>query len=303
MTSSKLSSRRQTRGTPPVCRAPLPPYPPYAIAAGPDQPHKDYISACHLPPCPDPPYQPIQLRHLIFHLYPHRATDAATRALHQLRLRWDIFNGRKLIALATDSHTMPLGQVKRLLPSDAEWLIIPNDPRLRETASFPTLLREVRSTDHRTATFYGHSKGASPTHHHNRPKLLAITYWTLRMFHHLLDDWPAVDDALRTHATAGCYKIDYSHHPGYTLQSPTGARGGTWFYAGTFFWFRHDIIYRNPAWSAIPDDSFAPEIWLGSFIPSHLAATLYQPWHPNADHRPDPYEPATHSPPVPGPTA
>lgn len=302
MTSSKLSSRRQTRGTPPVCRKPPPPQPPSYPPAGLSEQHLRYLVASKLPDAPRPPFQSIDLRNLIFHLYAHRANDAATRALHQLRTRWDLFNGRKLIAVAHDRHTMPLRQIKRLLPGDAEYFVIPNDPRLRETASFPELLRTIRSVDPRTATFYAHAKGSSPTHNQTRSVALAIQLWALRMFHHLLDSWPHVDEALRTHATAGIYLIDYTDTPHQRITSPTGGPWGKWHYAGTFFWFRHDHIFNNPRWSMIPDDSYGPEQWLGSFIPANLAATLYQPFPPKADPQPNYYDPAAHSPPVPGPT-
>ncbi|GAH09768.1 unnamed protein product, partial [marine sediment metagenome] len=69
-----------------------------------------------------------------------------------------------------------------------------------------------------------------------------------------------------------------------------------WHYAGSFFWFRHDCIFRDPHWSAIPDDPYAVEMWLGDFIPSKLAATLYQTWPPTFHPAPDLYNPASHEP-------
>jgi hypothetical protein len=301
VTSSKLSARRQTRGTPPICKPPPPPPPPPSYPAPTSEAHLAYIQAQRLPDPPRPPFAEITTRNLIFHCYACQANDAATRALAQLRIRWHLFNGRKLIAVATDKTTIPLPHLKRLLPADAEYLIIPNDRRLREMASFPTMLREVRSLDEQTATFYAHTKGASPTQSNDGTANLAITYWTLRMFHHLLDDWDQVQLALKLHACAGCYQIDYSHIPGFIMESPTGARCGQWHYAGTFFWFRHDQIFRRPAWSCLPDDSYAPEMWLGTLLRPELATTLYQPWDPHDHAKIQPYNPATHQPPVPGP--
>jgi len=301
MTSSKLSSRRQTRGTPPVCRKPPPPLPPSYPAHALASAHHRYLVHSRLPPIPAPPFEPITTRNLIFHCYAHRANDAATRALHQLRLRWDLFNGRKIIAVAADSHTLPLNQIRRLLPPDVDYFILPNDPRLRETASFPTLLREVRSLDERSATFYAHTKGASPTHNQAPTISIALAYWALRMFHHLLDDWPAVDQVLQSHASAGTYLIDYSHIPNFIMESPTGAKCGNWHYAGAFFWFRHDCVFRNPAWSALPDDPYAPEMWLGSLLPRSQASSLFQPFDPQQPNPAALYESAVHNPPVPGP--
>jgi hypothetical protein len=248
----------------------------------------------HLPPPPNKPYPEITTRNLICHLYPHKSNDAATRNLTELCKRWHLFNGKKIIALAHDHMTLNHRTIKKLLPPDAEIFLVLNDTRLREAASFPLLLRQVQSHDEHTATFYCHGKGTSQTHNGNPQTRLAITYWAIRMYHHLLDDWDAVNDALRTKSCAGIYKIDYTNTDRGGMTSPTGGPWGEWHYAGSFFWFRHDHIFRNPKWSMIPDDSYAAEAWLGTFIDSDSAATLYQPYPAKADPQPNYYDPKTH---------
>lgn len=283
--SSKLSGRRRTRGTPPICKVPRPPPPPPSYLPPAATEHQRFLTKQQLPPTPPPPYEPITTRNLIAHIYPTKANDAATTVLAELNARWHLFNGRKLISLAIDRHTTPVAVIKQLLPEDAECVATPNNPRLRETASFLNLLREIRTLDPHTATFYCHSKGASPTHNASPATALAIRYWTLRMLHALLDHWPDVDHALRTHAAAGIYKIDLTHIPNLSITSPTGGPTPRWSYAGSFFWFRHDCIYTRYRWSCIPDDSYASEDWLGSFLPPEQGASLHQPFDA---HNPEP---------------
>lgn len=297
--SSKFSRRRAQAKRPPICISKPPPkpyeYPPYPYGEYlPDDPAWAWAERSRLPPVPPAPRQPITTWNLAFHLYPHPGSNVWLYNLEQLRNRWNIFNGRRVIAVATGPGLIPLDRVRLELPANAEILPIPNNPRLRETRSFLPLLQSLRSLATYEATFYAHSKGCSQHHHHQPGKAFAIEYWRNRMYHTLLDDLPRIQAALQNHATAGCFKIDYSKILDYQMRSPTGLEWGNWHFAGNFWWIRHDCIFRNPHWPEIADDPFAVEMWLGDLLPSHEAQSVYQPWNEHVHPPPNLYDPATH---------
>jgi len=300
--SNKFTHRRQTVRRPPICLSKPPPkpyqHPPYPPAgdAGELSAAAAWTFHATLPAVPHPPFDPIYRRNLIFHLYPNKRNTAWIENLNQLQKRWPLFNGRRVIACVTGPGLVPIKHVRQHVAGDAEIMDLPNDPRLRETATFLWLLRAIRSLHRDEATFYAHTKGASPHNASISQKALAIQLWRDRMYHELLDRWPDVGRALESAAVCGTFKIDYSNFPEHVMRSPTGLEWGNWHYAGTFHWFRHDCIFRNPHWSAIADDPYAVEMWLGALIDTRLAASVYQPWpalqHPN----PDLYDPASHAP-------
>jgi len=299
---NKFSHRRRTVRRPPICISKPPPkpyqYPPYPYAgdAGELSAGAAWALRATLPPIPNPPFAPIHRRNLIFHLYPLKKNPEWLLNLNQIRRRWSLFNARRIVAIATGPGLLPINRVRLLVPGDAQILDIPNDTRLRESASFLSLLRAVRTVHRDEATFYAHSKGTSPHNAQDPAKISAIRLWRNRMYTELLDDWPLVAHALRNFATCGTFKIDYSAYPDHVMRSPTGLDWGTWHYAGTFFWFRHDNVFRNPHWSAIGDDPYAAEMWLGALIDTKRAATIYQPWDPLKHPPPDLYDPANHAP-------
>jgi len=297
-----FTRRRHNPGRPPICRkAPPPTYPsPYPYPPGNPylelDPILKWAARSTLPPIPEKPYTSIHTRNLAYHVYAHPDSDAWLLNLDQLKTRLDLFNGRRVIAIAEGDKLIPRADIEKILGHDCEYYTFPNDPRLREVASFSRLLWQVRSIDSNTATFYAHTKGTAPHHRDNVPKQLAIHQWRNRMYHELLDHWPLVATALKTNACVGTHKIDYSMMKDYIMHSPTGLEWGKWHFAGNFYWFRHDCIFRNPHWSEIPDDPFAAEMWLGKFIDSADAASLFQDWNPKTHPAPDLYNIGSHPP-------
>lgn len=298
---NKFTNRRRHAKRPPICLTKPPPkpyqYPPYPYSANGREYDATYPwpATAKLPKVPLPPFKPITIRNLLFHCYPNPKNTAWIQNLHEIRKRWSLFNGRRLIAIATATDLIPPHRIQNFLGSHAEYFISPNHPRLRETASFHDLLSQIRTTNSNEATFYAHSKGASGHYDSNTPKQLAIRLWRNRMYHELLDKWPKIQRHLRTAAAVGCFKIDYSCFPEHVMRSPTGLEWGTWHFAGNFYWLRHDCIFRNPHWSEIADDPYAAEMWLGNLIDSEFAQSAYQPWDPLHHPPPDLYDPNTHA--------
>jgi len=301
---NKFTSRRGHPKKPAICISKPPPkpyqYPPYPGSEY-DKPldvDQAWVAAATLPAIPEPPFEPITVRNLAFHCYPSPRTPTWFQNLHELSHSLDLFNGRRVVAIATGPGLVPPHIVQNVLGRDVEYFQIQNHPRLREVASFHGLLDQLRSTASNEATFWAHSKGTSEHHATNHDKQLAIRYWRNRMYRELLVGWPDVAVALQTAAAVGCFKIDYSCFPDHVMHSPTGLEWGTWHFAGNFWWIRHDQIFRNPKWSAIADDPYAGEMWLGNLIDTRLAATVYQPWNPIEHPAPNLYDPQSHDHPI-----
>ena len=270
MPSSKLRARRKTARKPPVCIKPKPKPPPPrvsgATAASPTAPLTPTHTLAKTRPHPAPPYPAIFKRNLIYHVYPNLSNPAWAANIAQLRKRWHLFNAHKVIACVTGPGLLEPRAVRQMFPKGIDLRAYPNDPRLRDTATFLDLIKAVKSLDPTEATFYGHTKGASPHHWHSPDLCRAIMYWRNAMYHHLLDEWDRVQQALLTHPCAGCFLLDYSTQGTDAMTSPTGFRYGNWHYAGTFFWYRHDCLYSNPHWPFVGDDPFANEMYLGGLF-------------------------------------
>jgi len=301
MPENKFSRTRSTPNKPYICKSkkpivPPPPYHPYPPAPGmPLNPVARALAQHRLPPIPVPPFEPITTRNLIYHIYPHKQSLTWLNNLLQLRAHWSIFNGRHIIAVAQGQDLWSPEHVASKLPNTCRILPLPNDPRLREAASFPLLLNTIKNASGNQATFFAHTKGADENRPQDSPQREAIIAWRTTMYKELLSRPHQLAKLFESYAAIGCFKIDYSHIPGYEMLSPTGARIGNWHFAGAFFWFRHDAVFRNPAWTNIPDDPYAAEMWIGQVIESHLSHTVYQ-HHPAQSHpHPDLYDIRTHN--------
>lgn len=284
-----FTTRRRHARRPPICIKP-----PYEGEYPPLDPAWQWVQRSTLPPIPKPPFDKIVVRNLAYHVYAQPGNQEWLRNLHQLLRRWNLFNGRRVIAISTAPGLIPPNTVKNLLGDGPEYMLFPNNPRLREAATFLDLLRSVHSTATNEATFYAHTKGCSEHHDRQQDKQLAIRYWRNRMYSELLDRWPGNGLTLQKYPAIGCYKIDYSRDPDSEMTSPTGLEWGTWHFAGSFCWFRHDRIFRDPNWSAIADDPFAVEMWLGKLLDSREGKSIYQPFDPYDHPTPNLYDPSAH---------
>lgn len=227
---------------------------------------------------------------LIYHVCPLETNDGWKDNLGELMQRWSVFNGRKVLAIATGEGVHSPEAVKEFVGrSDAEYLQVPNDRELREVASFLPLLKEIQSTDPSEATFYAHTKSNSTADNQEGAWL-----WTLAMYRHLLDQPEVIRDALRQYAAVGCCKMIWPR--GTRSPYPTALQAGTWCFAGTFFWFRHDRVFtRRSQWHQIPQDRYGAEAWLSTLLDESECLSLYQPWPVDQYPTPSPYSPAVHS--------
>ena len=203
-----------------------------------------------------------QSRHLLFHIWP-RKTHAGTwqRNLDQLKIRWPLFTGKRVIAVATSGDSHPFEAVQEYMHGyECEWIQVENKPELREVATFAQLFGSVENLP--GYTFYGQAKGVTKPVNPG----VSIHAWTTTMYEILLDYWPLVEEALKTHCTAGIFK-----------KMVDGAFGGsrsTWHYSGSFCWFKNAELWKRN-WRAIEQVWFGIESYPSMVFSREQAACLF----------------------------
>lgn len=188
------------------------------------------------------------IRSLIYHIAPIPGSSYKWNIEHLLH-RWHVFNGLKLIAIATGADFDDPEEVKKLFPNDSQldFLIVENDPFIREAASFVPLLKEIRTrlrvmpqfqaTEKQQLIFYGHTKGITRNS-------AAVKLWTEMCYHYNLDSIKEIEDKFEQgYKAVGAFK----RYGAFPKMHPLS----DWHYAGTFFWFLNE---------ALPDD------WKQAFI-------------------------------------
>lgn len=183
-------------------------------------------------------------------------------ACEQLRSRWFLFTGRKVVAVATGAGIDSADEVRANLPADAEVFEVPNDPELREVAtweaSWSRILPHAGDDD---AALYCHAKGVTrPYDAGNTAHLWASLCWSL-----VLDHWPLVAGLLGRYPIAGPFQ---------KIGQMFGPDGGDWHYSGTFFWLRAADLARRLTTPA-PRSWYGVEAWPGLAYAPGEAATIF----------------------------
>lgn len=225
----------------------------------------------------------IDTRNLIFHCSPFDSSDVWERNLSQLRRRWHVFNGKKIVSVSTGGGMERPRAVRKLLPDpEIEWLEFPNDHLMREATSFYPMLRLLTPAANE-ATFYAHAKGVTRAASDRR-----ITDWRNQMYAHLLDRSDECMKLLLSRPCVGTYRV---------VNLPLGGmdflardlRAQSWHYSGTFFWFRNKDVLGHPNAFKVPMSGYAVEFYLSFLFSAEQSACIYR------DNRPDPYH-ADHEP-------
>lgn len=193
-----------------------------------------------------PVTSPGEIRHLAYFVYPHAQSGGAVWRwnIDKLKRRLSLFNGRRVIGIATDDSTEPASAVREALAGcDCEFLEKPNNPALKEVALYTDLLGRVSHyTGPEHALFYGHAKGVTSrgwTAAQGNQR--AIQLWAESLYETCLDHWPAVARLLRDYPIAGPFKRNGYRFP----EAPDPSRC-TWHYSGSFRWHRcADLFARD----------------------------------------------------------
>lgn len=205
-----------------------------------------------------PPIETVDLseavRHLTFHVWPVSGFGAWQWNCDRLIESASLFNGRRIVAIATDDTTDSADDVKRYLGDFTdEFVETKNDPRLREVATWlPMLTRLESNNGPHDVTFSCHAKGVR---HKRTPDAEGSTVfpWTEAMWQ-TCSDWQAVRPLLETKATVGTFRRFAAH---------TSTRGfGAWHYSGTFYWWRNRDAFRR-GWKNVLQTFFGTEAWPG----------------------------------------
>lgn len=183
------------------------------------------------------------IRNLIMHILPVASNDNWKWNLDQIAARQNLFNGKRVLAIAVESRGPVQGKVLTTVSADEvveycntiglEWTQIEafeNNARLREVHTFRWLLDQVQSSNREEITFACHAKG---TTHANTS--IART-WAERQYHVCLDDWQTIWRTMERYSMAGAFrKFGEFTTPG----------NHRWHYSGTFYWFRHDDVFAS----------------------------------------------------------
>ncbi len=204
---------------------------------------------------------PIATRHLLYHIYPVRG-PVWRLGVEQLRLRWPLFTGRKIVAVTTGAGLDPPQAVQDALPADAELLVVPNAPSLREVATWEPMWESVLATaGGGDAVFYAHAKGVTRPFDPGN----SCHWWSSLMYSVCLDHWPLVQSVLADYPIAGPFKK--------VGRGFTGSRS-EWHYSGTFFWAKAGD-FRGRRWRDIERTWFGNESWPGIAYKPHEAGELF----------------------------
>jgi hypothetical protein len=214
-------------------------------------------------PATDPFDGPIT-RNLIYHIGPYSGNGMWQRNVGELLKRVGLFNGRKVVSIVTGTGMDSPELVKQSFAAvpDVEFLVVENNPNIREVVSFEPLMSRVQSLDRNEVTFFAHSKGVT------REVSAGVTVhsWTDMMYATCLDYWPLVEKALSSHALAGSFK-----------KLGKGFQGSVsrWHYSGTYYWLRHSAVFSR-AWSVIDKKWWGTESWPGVHFQPDEAACLFR---------------------------
>ena len=227
-------------------------------------------------------YQRPTRLNLIYHVAPFAKSDVWQKNVRQILRRIDLFNGQRVVAVSTGEGMSPMKEVVQAFDgarAGIKFLAVPNCRTMRENASFLPLLEAVQSTNPNEATFYAHAKGVTTI-----GDAEGVMYWRNLMYHALLDAPETIKDRLTEYATIG------THRKTNAVVYPDGATSSPWHFSGTYFWFRHDVLFGQRKWRDIPLHGWGVEAYPGLMFRVDESFCMAMPEPVN------PYDPETYPP-------
>jgi hypothetical protein len=200
-------------------------------------------------------------RHLLYHVYPIKTCQTWRFNLDQLKARWPLFNGRRIIAVAYGPETVPPTEVVRYMGAcEADYIMSRNVPQLREVETWLKLWPALGEVNNADAVFCAHAKGVT------RPvdPGTSVHRWASLLYETCLDYWPIVEEILGRHPIAGALK-----KVGYGFE---GSRS-SWHYSGTFYWVRFGDARTR--WREIDRVWWGTESWPGIHWTNDFAGAIF----------------------------
>lgn len=207
----------------------------------------------------------IDIRNLIYHMCPlKRSRQAWENNAKHIARRLGIFNGRRLVTIATGDDCDDPADVKAIIGQQVEYLEIPNHDDLREQVTFLSMLHSVASTNPREMTFYAHSKGVT----HPWSENTTVHLWTDLMYEICLDYVALAERKMSKYAMAGAFK---------RIGKQFFGSESSWHYNGTFFWFRHDAVFTQPTVvrRSMWEHRYGVEAWPGEIFRNEQGGCLF----------------------------
>jgi hypothetical protein len=205
-------------------------------------------------------------RHLAYHLCPFKKTNVWRNTLEQLSLRQSLFNGVRVVAVATGDDIVTVDESTDYINStikDCHIITFDNQSNLREVASwnllFDYLLPKTNDTD---VVFYAHGKGVT----RNDDPGNTCHWWNSLLYSVYLDHWAFVKQMLSDKPIAGAFK---------KIGRGFGTAGGQWHYSGGFFWARINEFRKRYETVEPRREWWGVESWPGLAYPQDDAATLF----------------------------
>ncbi len=232
------------------------------------------MACCHGCPSYAPPGARITTRHLVYYVAPATGNGSWQSNVAQLRPRLPLFNGRRVVAVATggripqtrDDGTRrlvpldPPGDVRAAFGGEVDILEIPHSRSLRESAAQTPLLEKVQSLSPAEAVFRAHAKGVT---HPVNPGV-SIMRWAELLYEINLDYWPLVQRQLERFGCTGAFKKVGSYF----------ATPSAFHYSGSFYWLRSkDLFARN--WQGCEQNWYGVEPYPGQVFQSREAGSLF----------------------------
>lgn len=188
-------------------------------------------------------------RNLIYHVWPAKCDDVWRWNLDLLLEHIDLFNGRRIVAIAVDKDSDDAEDVEDHLAGEVmEFLVYRNNPDAGEMVSFLPLLAQVESHDPNEVTFRAHAKGTMRIcAERDKPH---IRGWIEACYLANLTDWPLVRQQLEESAITGAFrKFDMFRK---AKRLPV--------YSGSFYWFRNCYVFSRD-WYRVDNPRWGCESW------------------------------------------
>lgn len=220
----------------------------------------------------------IETFNLLYFIAPFANSDVWRWNVRELKKRLPLFNGRRIVAIATGKEMSPIEEVMHEFAGHrVRFIVDENDPSAGESAMFGDMLSLVQSTDSSEATFYAHAKGVS------KPVDESVRKWTNWMYEYCLDDIAAIRTALASHACAGAFKTITGSPP-----ENFPGRYSLWHFSGTFFWFRNAALFSRHNWRDVDRHFWGTEAYLSKlFTPDEAYCFFGETERPGAMYDPE----------------
>lgn len=218
------------------------------------------------------------VRHLTYHICPFaNSSEAWQWNLEQLRQRWHLFNGLKVLGINHDESTVQPGVLlKHCEFIGLHWdhvVVRPNSRALGEVMTWiPSLeFLNPETANENEVVFSAHAKGVK----YGAAIPPTILKWNQVMYSVNLDDWSRVRESLEWFIATGAFRcrgsrVHFCKH--------------AWYYSGAFWWWRlRDLGQRE--WREVGQWYPGREVWIGHHVERHESGCLFM------DNSRSPYKP------------